>query len=109
VSILTKILSPIIRPLIRKEIKRVMEKYTQAVLDFLFKLADKYGTKFIVALGGIAAVFYLTKDGQLQPLYACGGIVVMVVAYMVARRQQEKEQRICEDKEDEDAPTDPTN
>ena len=90
------ILSPILKPLIKREAKKLMKDFIQPVLDFLFKLADKYGTKFIVALGGIGAMAYLAGYCALDPRWAVVGAVAIAVGYFFARRSQEKEQNAKE-------------
>lgn len=66
-----------------------MKDFIQPILDFLFKLADKYGTKFLVALGGVGGLVYMAKEGILPGEWAGIGMVIIVVAYLIARRQQE--------------------
>ena len=100
----SRMVDSIVKGLIKRRLKKTM-KNLQPVLDFLFKVVDKYGTKFVIALGGIAAVFWLSFKGELDPLYACIGIVVMVVAYMWARRAQETDQCPYENGDVEVEPT----
>ena len=89
-----------------------MKDFIQPVLDFLFKLANKYGTKFLVALAAIGSLYYLAYAGKMPAEYAAGGITLTVIAYMVARRHQEKEKQCCcedcENEEDSDSDTDTT-
>ena len=85
------LLGKVFGPIIRKEILKVMETWIQPILDFLFKLADKYGTKFLVALGGVGGCTYLAYSDKVDGLYALIGIVAVSVGYFFARRAQEKE------------------
>ena len=72
-----------------------MDSWIKPILDFLFKLADKYGTKFLVALSGVGGLTYMVFSDKLEGLYGAIGIVLIAVTYFWARRNQEKEQ-VCE-------------
>lgn len=97
---LKKLLSKIFGPLIRREILKIMEKFIQPLFDFLFKLADKYGTKFLVALGGIGGSVYLGYADKVDGLYSLVGCVVVAIGYFFARRAQEKD-CVCDECEEE--------
>jgi len=64
----------------------------QPLIELVGKLADKYGTKFIVALGGIGGLAWMTNADKLAGEWAAVGIVLICGLYMIFRRQQEQEQ-----------------
>jgi uncharacterized membrane protein YfcA len=63
----------------------------QPVLDLVGQLAEKYGTKFLVALGAIGGLVWMTYSDKLPGEWAAGGIVLVAALYMVFRRKQEED------------------
>lgn len=52
---------------------------------FLLELKEKWGTKFIVTVGVIAAGLYLAVEGFLSPVYFWAGAVLLAAIYMIIR------------------------
>ena len=69
-----------------------MKEFLQPILDLVYKLSDKYGTKFLVACGGIYGLVYLATQKMIDGTYAGIGVVIVAVTYFVFRKQQETEQ-----------------
>jgi len=84
-----KIGEKIIGPIIRKEIFKNMDKILEMIGKVLGPIVEKYGTKFLVALGADAALAYMAYTGKLDPRYAVGGIVAITVAYLIVRVKQD--------------------
>jgi protein-S-isoprenylcysteine O-methyltransferase Ste14 len=64
----------------------------QPLIELVGQLADKYGTKFLVALGAIGGLVWLTHSDKLAGEWAAVGIVLIACLYMVFRRKQEEQQ-----------------
>ena len=88
-SIFTKILGPIIRPVVKKEVYRIMKEELGPIVTTVLSLADKYGTKFLVALIGIGGVGYLAYSDKVDGLYASIGIALIALGYFFWRGKED--------------------
>lgn len=62
-----------------------MTELIEKILGFLKGTVDRYGVKFLVALGGVYAIYDLTLKGFIEGKWAVIGIAVVMVAYFVFR------------------------
>jgi hypothetical protein len=85
----------IIRPLIKKELKKLMKDKIIPGMNIVAAMVEKFGTKFVMGLGGMGLLGWLVSLGELDGLYGGIGIVIIAVTYFWARRNQEKD-LICE-------------
>ena len=63
-----------------------MEKYIPQILA----LIQQYGVRFIVVLGTVAGLLYLTYLEILDPNLAVGAVVILVVVYLIVSRIRKK-------------------
>ena len=64
-------------------------KFLEMIVPQLIELVKKYGTKFVVALGGIAAVWHLVSIDKLPGVYGAIAIGAIAVVYFIFRQKQE--------------------
>lgn len=63
----------------------MMDTLIQQFLEFLKSIADRSGTKFIIALGAIGALWHLATIDKIVGLYAMIGIVIIAGGFFVFR------------------------
>ena len=86
------IMGPIVKQVIRKEIKKNMEQW-KPIWVIIQSAIEKFGTKFVLALGVEGWLGYLIYDGKIgNPLFGVIGMVITALGYFAARRAQETEQ-----------------
>ncbi len=59
------------------------------IVQTILSLADKYGTKFLVALMGIGGVGYLAYADKIDGLYAMIGMAVIALGYFFWRGKED--------------------
>ena len=62
-----------------------MTEFIKPILDFLKQTVDRWGVKFLVALGGVYAIYDLTLKGFIEGKWAVIGIAVVMVAFFAFR------------------------
>jgi len=63
-----------------------MKDFIQPILDLVMSIVDRYGVKSLVAMGGVAALWDLTKTGTVPGEWGAIAIAAIVVGYFVVRR-----------------------
>lgn len=88
----------ILGPIIRRIVLKVALDNLPKIAQVLIPLIEKFGTKFFVAAGSVAALWHLGNTGKIDNEYVLAASVVAVAGtYFVARHKQE-EMIISEDK-----------
>ena len=59
------------------------------IVTTILSLADKYGTKFLVALIGIGGVGWLAYSDKIDGLYAMIGMAVIALGYFFWRGKED--------------------
>lgn len=75
--------------------KTIMKDFLPQIVDLVKTIVDRYGVKSLVALGGIAALWDLTKGGSVPGNWGAIAIAAIVVGYFVVRRMEHNEVGIC--------------
>ena len=88
------IFTPILRPLIIREVKNMMKDMKPAAA-IVMQAIEKFGTKFVLALGAVGGIGYLTYMDKVEGWIGVLGMVLVAVGYFYARRQQEKDVQTC--------------
>ncbi len=74
----------IISKLIANEVRKAMKDFIQPILDLIKTLVQpQQGTKFLITIGGLAALFFMHKYG-IATTSSDVVIGIMVAAYYVA-------------------------
>ena len=69
-----------------------MKDFIQPILNLVMSIVDRYGVKSLVAFGGVAALWDLTKTGVVPGNWGAVAIAVIVVGYFVFRRLEGNEE-----------------
>ena len=59
------------------------------IVTTILSLADKYGTKFLVALMGIGGVGWLAYSDKVDGLYAAIGMAIVALGYFFWRGKED--------------------
>ena len=66
-----------------------MKEELGPIVTTILSLADKYGTKFLVALMGIGGVGYLAYVDKVDSLYAAIGMAIVALGYFFWRGKED--------------------
>jgi hydrogenase maturation factor len=64
--------------------------YIQPILDLVYNLIDRIGTKAAITVGVDYALIYLLYVGKVTEVYALGAVVIVTVGYFVQRVNEVK-------------------